>query len=168
MALAANYLKYDHLNPTDYEPKYLAEQVKTFVEKWGLNLNPDFQRGHVWTHEQRVKFLEYWMQGGPINPIYLNWPEELDPAKGYTEFVIVDGLQRLTAFLMFVNDEITVFNGLKYSDITDPTRLPSVPIAKNRLPTRKEVLEWYFFMNSGGTPHSQAELDRVSKLIQSA
>ena len=28
-----------------------------------LQLNPDFQRGHVWSEEQQVSFIEYLLKG---------------------------------------------------------------------------------------------------------
>lgn len=36
----------------------------------------------------------------------------------------------------------------------------------NDLKTKKEVLQWYIQMNSGGTPHSPEEITRVEKLME--
>lgn len=36
----------------------------------------------------------------------------------------------------------------------------------NDLQTEKEVLQWYVDMNSGGTPHTNDEIERVKKMIQ--
>ena len=36
----------------------------------------------------------------------------------------------------------------------------------NDLKTEKEVLQWYVDMNSGGTPHSNEEIERVKKMIR--
>lgn len=36
----------------------------------------------------------------------------------------------------------------------------------NDLKTEKEVLQWYVDMNSGGTPHTNDEIERVKKMIQ--
>ena len=36
----------------------------------------------------------------------------------------------------------------------------------NDLKTEKEVLQWYVDMNSGGTPHSNEEIERVRKMIK--
>lgn len=168
MERVETYMKFHVSGSYDYDIKYLLDTIKNYQEKWGLDLNPDFQRGHVWTPEQRVAFLEYWLSGGVVNPIYLNWPENLNKEKGYSDFVIVDGLQRLTTFMMFAKDEISIFNGIKFSDFENPLRMPSIPICKNHLKTKKEVLEWYYFMNSGGTPHSESELVRVKKMIETS
>lgn len=36
----------------------------------------------------------------------------------------------------------------------------------NYLESKKEILEWYVDMNSGGTPHTNDEIERVRKMIQ--
>lgn len=36
----------------------------------------------------------------------------------------------------------------------------------NDLKTEKEVLQWYVDVNSGGTPHTNEEIERVKKMIQ--
>lgn len=35
----------------------------------------------------------------------------------------------------------------------------------NCLQTRKDMLQWYIDMNSGGTVHSEEEINRVKKLL---
>ena len=35
----------------------------------------------------------------------------------------------------------------------------------NNLQTKKEELQWYVDMNAGGTPHTNAEIERVKKMI---
>ena len=37
----------------------------------------------------------------------------------------------------------------------------------NELKTRKEVLKWYIEMNEGGTPHTEEEIKRVKRLLES-
>lgn len=38
-----------------------------------MQLNPDFQRGHVWIENQQIKYIEYILRGGKTaRVIYLN------------------------------------------------------------------------------------------------
>ena len=148
--------------------KYIEEEVETM----GLQLNPDFQRGHVWTEEQQIAWLEYHLRGGKSgNTIYLNnpfWHNVLPPKQtDYTDYVCVDGLQRITAAQKFIHNEIKVF-GSYYDEFEDKIRvLPQTMILNvNDLKSEKEVLQWYVDMNAGGTPHSSEEIDRVIKMIQ--
>lgn len=133
----------------------------------GLDLNPDFQRGHVWTEEQQIAYVEYRLRGGEMSGrhIFFNHPGWMGKFKG--EYVIVDGLQRLTAARRFMENEIPAFGSL-FNEYEDGIRRIGVDfiICVNTLKTRAEVLRWYLEMNAGGTPHSAEEIQRVTKLYE--
>lgn len=148
----------------------IPERIKNWQEdEWyKLQLNPKFQRGHVWTEEQQTRFMEYLLRGGRANTtIYFNQPSwQSYSTSEYNDFVCVDGLQRLTAVLRFLNNEIKVF-GSYYKDFED--KLPfdlDLIFNINNLKTEKEVLQWYVDMNAGGTPHTDAEIEKVRKMIE--
>src|ERR1035437_1289942 len=72
------------------------------------DLNPDFQRGHVWTREQQISYVEFKLSGGPgADIIYFNCVGWMNDYKG--PFVLVDGLQRLTSALAFLHNEIPAY-----------------------------------------------------------
>lgn len=59
----------------DMEPKYLMGWIREEEETMGLLLNPDFQRGHVWTESQQIAYLEYILRGGKSGrDLYFNNP----------------------------------------------------------------------------------------------
>ncbi len=131
-----------------------------------LDLNPDFQRGHVWTVDQQVAYVEFILRGGNSGrDVYFNHPGWMTNFKG--EFVIVDGLQRLTAARKFMNNEIPAF-GCLYKDFEGAFPWSSVGFTFhiNDLKTRAEVLQWYLDFNSGGTPHTKEEISRVKNLLE--
>ena len=74
----------------------------------------------------------------------------------------------MTAITRFVNNELRVFGRL-YGEFEGRPRMRQdfIRIHINDLKSRKEVLTWYLEMNSGGTPHSQKELRRVSNMLRS-
>jgi hypothetical protein len=145
--------------------QYLENQLNTFQESYdgGLELCPDFQRGHVWTDNQQIAYIEFNLRGGTSGrDIYFN-ATDFD---GFTSSIqLVDGLQRLTAVRKFLANEIPAFGQLRneYKGRLDPVRF-RFRVHVNDLPTRADVLKWYLEMNSGGTPHSEDELNRVSML----
>lgn len=156
----------------NYPLTSLVKYIEEEVSEMGLQLNPEFQRGHVWTEDQQVAWLEYHLRGGKSgNTIYLNnpfWNSYREPKQGeYSDYVCVDGLQRITAAQRFIHNEIKVF-GSYYDEFEDKIRvLPQTMILNvNDLKSEKEVLQWYVDMNAGGTPHSSEEIDRVIKMIQ--
>jgi len=130
-----------------------------------LNIDPDFQRGHVWTKKQQIAYVEFKLRGGEGSDIiYFNCPGWMDDFRG--PFELVDGKQRLQAARRFINNKIPAFG--KYRKEYEG-RIPSYCdfiFAINNLKTRKEVLQWYLEMNSGGTPHTKKELEKVKLMLE--
>jgi len=154
--------------------KYLNDLLDHYKESYGLDLNPDFQRGHVWTTEQRSNFMEYLIRGGKIfQPIIFNSPvfAGLNKSKESDlsdDIVIVDGLQRLTTCLLFIDNKLSVFNGNYLSDFDDPKiilRTIDLRIAVNSIQTKKELVKFYIELNEGHIAHTKEELDRVKELL---
>lgn len=152
-----------------WECDYDLEGVMRFIRderQLGLNMHPDFQRGHVWTKDQQVKWVEFFLQGGKTGRVlYFNHPGWRTSYTG--EFVIVGGKQRCEAIRRFLVNEMKVF-GSYFLEFTDKMRIMNhtMKINVNNLKTRAEVLRWYCDMNDGGTPHSEAEIERVRKLLE--
>lgn len=152
----------------NWEADYPIVDFVKRIEEWelesGLKLNPDFQRGHVWTEEQQTAYVTFIYRGGLTGKtVYFNnpiWPSDHD------DFVCVDGLQRITALKRFIHNEIKIY-GCYFNEFTDTPRMHTwMKINVNNLKTRKEVLQWYLEFNSGGTPHTKNELDKVRKLLE--
>jgi len=153
--------------------QFLAERVKQFQKEYNLQINPDFQRGHIWTEAQQIAYVEYYLAGGRSGmTFYFNqpsWQMRRNKNRDYDDFVLVDGLQRLTALLRFLNNEIMAY-GQYVDDFDQPLRFADNMHFKwniNNIQTRAGVLNWYLEMNSGGTPHTKDELDRVRTLLKS-
>lgn len=158
-----------------YECNFSIERVPKVLEEWkaesGLQLNPDFQRGHVWAEAQQTAFIEYYLRGGRSGMvIFFNQPswQHGQVTDGYDDFVCVDGLQRLTAIVRFMNNEIPAFGQLHDEFGESIRRAPNsagLRFNVNSLQTREQVLTWYLQMNSGGTPHTAEEIGRVRGLL---
>ncbi len=152
-------------NHSDIPLNFLESWIDDKIKDLNLQLCPDFQRGHVWTKEQKIAYIEYLLRGGKSGrEIYFNHPGWMHNWKG--EFVLVDGLQRITACLAFIHNEIPAFG--YYAREYDDLRMADVYLSfwVNDLKTKSEVLTWYIEMNSGGTPHTLQELDRVKAMLQ--
>jgi Protein of unknown function DUF262 len=152
----------------------------------GLELDPDFQRVHVWTENQQKRYVEYKLKGGYGADLILwncashggnNWDlyESKDPMAKYH---LVDGKQRLEAVRKFLRNELQVF-GHTLSEFEDSYNLPDRELGRrklgynldfifaiNILRTRKEMLQWYLDFNSGGTVHSEEEIEKVVRLLK--
>ncbi|MCP3941086.1 MAG: DUF262 domain-containing protein [Desulfobacteraceae bacterium] len=149
----------------DISFNYLVERIADFIKEDNLELNPDFQRGHVWTKEQQIRYIEYKLANGPgVDVLYFNCVGWMDHFDG--PFVCVDGLQRITAIMLFINNEIPAYNTLYKDYDIKLGRKMHAKLNINNLETRKEVLQWYLELNGAGTPHTKEELNRVKLLLE--
>ena len=160
--------------------QYLKSTLDSYANNEGLELNPDFQRGHVWNMQQRVAYMEFFLRGGKTaRVIYFNSPtfcnanltEERKAGRCDLPdtIVCVDGLQRLTTLLMFLDNKVSVFGHYlsEFEDAKDLGKIKyDIEFCINGLLTRKELLTWYLEMNSGGVVHSSEELQRVYMLLK--
>ena len=152
---------------------FLNEWLKLEEDSFGkpINMVPDFQRGHVWTHDQQTKFIENVLRGLVDKSgltIRFNHPtkEALNHTNDITcEIICLDGLQRLESLKQFLAGNILPF-GMSYAEI------PRVFIRNIRIhfqiydfTNRSDILAFYLDINSGGTPHSNEEIQRVQSLL---
>ncbi len=155
-----------------YTCDHLLYMLPAVIEKYQneplcpLNIEPDFQRIHVWTPKQQTRYIEFLLQGGNSSrDIYLNCPGWLRSWEG--PFELVDGKQRLRACLDFIAGTVSIFEGLFFGDFTDkPTFSVTLRFHINNLKTRRQVLQWYLDLNSGGVTHTTDELAKVRKLLK--
>lgn len=69
------------------------------IEKGSFVMDPDFQRDFIWQEEKQSKLIESVLMRIPLPVFYL-----AENPKG--QMVVVDGLQRLSTFQRFVNNEL--------------------------------------------------------------
>lgn len=156
--------------------KFIEMTLKEFEEDYGLELNPDFQRGNVWTEQQQISYVEFILRGGKsANVIYFNCPDfsmgSCTKIKNADKLPMqcLDGLQRLTAIRKFLRNDLPIFNGNYLNDFEDKDvilRMHPIRFNVNNIQTKKEIIQWYLDYNDGGTVHSKEELDRVRKLLK--
>jgi hypothetical protein len=151
-----------------YLPGYYLDMVKDY----GLDVNPNFQRAHVWNDTQKVRYVEYILKGGKSGKdIYTNNPQwhhgRLGAEHRESWFVLVDGKQRLDAVLAYLNNEFPIFEGNYHRDYDDSLDIMTASFKwhVNELPTMQEVYRWYIDLNAGGTQHSPEEIARVQALL---
>lgn len=121
-----------------------------------LELNPDFQRGSVWTPPARTFLIDTILRQLPIPKVYLRTKIDVSTKKSIRE--VVDGQQRLRAIIEFSEDKFPLskraseFAGKRYSDLTEKEQeiFLSYPIAVDQLvnASTDDVLEVFARLNS--------------------
>ena len=151
-------------------PKQLDDLAEGYG---GIDMVPDYQRGHVWTTQQQEGYIEAAMRGTlPSSGRLLqfncpNWHLDGTATDLPDGLQCLDGLQRYTAVQRLLAGELRPFGlplarfrGTSY----DPKRF-RFRIAVFHYTSRHEVLQHYLALNAGGTPHSDDELRRVRGLL---
>lgn len=158
------------MTQANYSCHHLLYMLPWAIEKYrdeepSLNMNPDFQRAHVWTPEQQTRYIEFILRGGNSSKdFYFNCPGWMGDWKG--PFELVDGKQRLEACLGFMSGKVPIFDGLRIQDFDDKPFSVNLCFHINDLKTRREVLQWYLDINAGGIAHTQNELEKVRELLR--
>ncbi len=94
-----------------------------------INLEPPYQRrGDVWDVEKQGFLIDSILKNYPIPPIFLH--QKIDSETGKTMYDVIDGKQRLSAIIAFLNGELALpqaydegaygdsrLNGLKITDL---------------------------------------------------
>lgn len=68
------------------------------------DFKPSYQRESVWSEEKQSFLIDSIMRNFPIPPIFLR--QRIDDETGKTSYEIIDGKQRLTSIIKFINNEI--------------------------------------------------------------
>ena len=100
------------------QARYPLVTVPDLLRSDSYILNPEFQRRHRWSDLQRYRLIESFIMNVPIPPIFLY-------ESSYSQFEVMDGLQRLTAIKDFYEDRYSLklleewpdLNGRRYSTL---------------------------------------------------
>ena len=150
-----------------------------------INLSPDFQRkGGIWTDDAQSRLIESILIRIPLPAFYVDATDE-------DNWLVVDGLQRLTALKRFMVDESLALHGLEFLHQWENKRFAELPRSLQRrieetgvtiFAIQKgtpEEVKFNIFkrINTGGLPLSAQEIrnalngkrvrDFILKLVQS-
>ncbi len=167
----------DSVWAADYNFARIESGLAGFADGFGLDLSPDFQRGHVWSPDQQRRFIEGVFRGtvpASLLTITFNaayWKDQAS-CELPREIQILDGLQRLTAVRAYVRGDVRPFgldrdtldaNGFNAANMAYRLRFQVMVFR-----TRRELLQYYLDINSGGVIHSDHEIERVRGLLSAA
>jgi hypothetical protein len=143
--------------------------VSDFIEwhkKKQLVLDPDFQRGSVWTPNAKVFLIDTILNDYPIPQVYFR--TKIDPSTQTIIREVVDGQQRLRAILDFAADKMRLtgkapkHKGKSYSSLSDDDKQAflsyKIPAVQLINASNAAVLEVFARLNSYSVKVTPAEL----------
>lgn len=159
----------------------------------GLDLNPPYQRGSVWTEDQRINLVRSWLSGVPIPAVTINNRHaanrhRVSSEEGYG-YAVIDGKQRIETTLAWFDGELAVpaswfeadsvettvetedgpyvnYNGLTRlgrSKLHLQARLPVIEVAVQSV---EEEASLYLLLEQSGTAQTDADVQNARLVAQ--
>lgn len=150
---------------------FILEQIGHWNDRdlMRVEMEPEFQRAHVWTEKQQISYMEYLVRNpgdSKAKSITFNCSSWNCYLPKDNIVYLVDGLQRLTAIKRFLNNEIPIYGYyLKEFDSDLFIKRIYLDIYVYALPY-KEMLKLYINMNAGGVLHTEEEIVKVRVLLE--
>lgn len=135
---------------------------------------PKFQRGLVWTLEQKQALIMSMLNDVPIGVFYINElaSEFYSDSKRLYELdtVLYDGQQRFMAikdfldgtFPLTINGEDIYVDNLHDRDVAK-IKGTLVPIYTTYITDVNELIDYYVFINTGGTLHTKEDIEKARR-----
>jgi Protein of unknown function DUF262 len=172
----------------------LAGELARYYTDGRLTADLPYQRGAVWTYDQRVALIKSWLSGTPIPSIIINdrmglaWTDENGDFKaGNAHWAVIDGKQRIETAAMWFAGDLAVpaswFPADRVAAIEDTEDGPYVrftgltqvgqrvfenhallPTATASVASVEAEAEIYVRVNGGGTAQTAEDMDRAARI----
>lgn len=144
-----------------------TRSIKEIYDDFGkgiLCVDDGYQRKKVWSVQDNVRFIETILLG-MVTPEVFFWTAEVDPTTGRTITHIVDGQQRISAIVDYIDGEFDLgkrylldenitcaIGGKRFSELTEDKRsefwMYQIPIVSiDRSCTRNQIVEAFKRLN---------------------
>lgn len=162
-------LDYPNLTIKIDKDQYSIYEMKRKYDRGKICMDPSFQRNFVWGIKQMSELVESVIIGIPLPLIYL-----AESQNG--SLVVVDGRQRMTTFIKFLNNEFKLkglrilkeLNGCSFNDLENDERFSKyatdiedfqLVVQIIKYPTPDKVrFDIFDRVNRGGTPLNKQEM----------
>ena len=151
---------------------FMNQTIESLIHRYynfGVDMNPDYQRGFVWTQEDKEFLIDSIFTGIDIGKFgFVRNNDEEWKKTGYS-YEILDGKQRLNTIIEFYEDRIT-YKGYTYSQLGWEDRYTfrehMVSVAEVKEFDRKSILESFLSLNRGGRVMDKSQIEKVEKMLE--
>lgn len=164
-----------------------AREVARIFSSEDGDLNPEYQRGSVWTEDQRIALVRSWLMGLPIPAVVVNdrifgsWPKDRSGPLGRFAYSAIDGKQRIETAIAWFAGELAVPASWFPADVVETTEdtedgpyvrhtglvaseqrhqgmMFKLPMVEAQVATLQEEAEIFVLLNGAGTPQTEANI----------
>lgn len=148
-----------------YSQRQLESLLHILYRDIGLDLDPDYQRGNVWTLAQKVALIDSIFKNidiGKFTIIRRRWKDDIDYL-----YEILDGKQRTIAISEFFEGRFT-YQGMRYQDLhpSDQNHFKNYAISYAEINplTNEQKYRYFLKLNTSGQPHEEEHLNKVKEM----
>lgn len=136
------------------QARYPLDSITTLLASGNYKLDPDYQRRHRWTVQQRSRLIESFIMNVPVPPVFLyEWD--------YNKYEVMDGLQRLTAVREFYSGSFAL-TGLEYWSEIEGMRYEELP-SRIRDGINRRYVSSIILLKE--TSHGDDDPDRLKRFV---
>lgn len=146
----------------------------SYEDQQHLVLDPPFQRGAVWTIDQKRAWIESILADLPLPAIFVNRFGSLTLG-GHEKYghrdVVIDGKQRILATQDFITGRLTV-RGQRFEDQSETFRrvfhmTVVAPVIYTAFNSEVECAKLYLKLLTAGTAHTPEEIEKARAFVAS-
>lgn len=134
----------------------------------GVDFEPDYQRGLVWTEKDRELLLESIFMRADIGKFVFRVRPTADVVRDGLNYEILDGKQRLVTVRDFYLNRFP-YKGIYFNELSNVDRRTflgtNVSIADLEGCTRNQILQVFIRLNRGGRPVSDEVIQRAKEML---
>jgi hypothetical protein len=172
-----------------------AREIARIFSSGDGDLNPEYQRGSVWSEDQRMALVRSWLMGVPIPSIVINdrifgpWPKNSDGPVGEKLYSAIDGKQRIETAIAWFDSAFAIpaswiepqyiesteetedgsyvrFSGLTLAGRRHQQNRFMLPTVEARAASLQEEAELYLLLNGAGTPQSDDAMANAARVAE--
>lgn len=140
--------------------------------EYGFDLDPEYQRGHVWTEEQKVDLIDSIFKNvdiGKFTIIRRPWGDDPNKPKTQLLYEVLDGKQRITAMLDFYLGRLK-YKGMYIHEMHPYDRNHfknyRISYAETAPLTKEQKYRYFLKLNTTGTPVDPEHIKKVYSMWQ--
>ena len=130
---------------------------------FGIDMNPEYQRGYVWETEDKEKLIESIFHNIDIGKFVFIHNDYSDEDL----YQILDGKQRLNAIVEYYENRFS-YDGKYFNDLSDGDKnfFLDFPVTKALVikGTKKDIIRQFLMLNTAGKQMDKEHIDAVQKI----
>ena len=158
----------------NYQQRDMRSLLYMMCKEYGIDLEPEYQRGLVWSDEQKWSLIDSIMKNidiGKFTIIRRPWGKNHNKPATPKLYEMLDGKQRITTLWEFYTGQFK-YKGLRYHELhpLDRSHFKNYRIsyAECEPLTDEQKYRYFLKLNTTGVPIEQEHIERVRRLWRQA